>query len=170
MTIRWKVGVLITALLAVLGLSELLVADRVLMPSFTRLERDEAEAAMRRVRYALDRTLDQVELSATSWGNWADTYRFAKDRNRGFLDQNLTVIGLRELAVDTAAVLDVNGHTLASGALAAGTGQAADPKVLSRTAVPAGRGIAQTPHGLILIASSPILDGFGRGPARDTSD
>jgi len=180
MRIRWKVGLLITALLAVLGLSELLVADKVLMPSFTRLERDEADRAMRRVRYALDRTLDQVALSATSWGNWADTYRFAKDHNRGFLDENLTVIGLRELAVDTVLVMDANGRELASGALAVDDGKA-DPKVLRSMIDPAeltrtarlGRGkptqgILQTPRGLMLVASAPILDGYGRGPARGT--
>jgi len=180
MRIRWKVGLLITALLAVLGLSELLVADKVLMPSFTRLERGEADRAMRRVRYALDRTLDQVALSATSWGNWADTYRFAKDHNRGFLDENLTVIGLRELAVETVLVMDVNGRELASGALAVDDAKA-DPKVLRSMIVPAGlprtgklaegestHGILQTPRGLILVASAPILDGYGRGPARGT--
>lgn len=168
MTIRWKVGVLITALLAVLGLSELLVADRVLMPSFTRLEQGEARMAMRRVRYALERTLDQVALSATSWGNWADTYRFAREHNRSFIDENLTPIGLRELAVDTVLIMGVDGKVLASGALAAEAGQTADPNVLQRMAVPAGRGIVQSPHGLMLVAAAPILDGFGHGPARGT--
>ncbi|MBS0419474.1 MAG: HAMP domain-containing protein [Proteobacteria bacterium] len=181
MTIRWKVGLLITALLAVLGLSELLVADRVLMPSFTRLERGEADKALRRVRSALDRTLDQMALSAISWGNWADTYRFAKDHNRAFIDENLTVIGLRDLAVDALLVMDANGRELASATLGMEAGRAADPKVLRSMIVPASsphtarlpaskpmHGILNTPDGLVLVASSPILDGFGRGPARGT--
>ena len=50
MNIRWKVGALIGALLVVLGIAELFVAARVLLPSFADLERSEASVAMRRVR------------------------------------------------------------------------------------------------------------------------
>jgi two-component system NtrC family sensor kinase len=162
MTIRWKVGVLIAGLLAALGLSEFLVADKVLMPSFTTLERTESEVAMRRVRYALERSLEQVALSATSWGNWADTYRFAQDHNPGFLNENFTPLGLRELAVDTVMVVDVNGNMLASEGLPDEPG----PATGHWRGGGLTRGIVRTPHGIQLAASAPILDGFGHGPAR----
>ena len=62
----------------------MIVAKNVLMPSFTELESKEADIAMRRVRYGMDQTLDQLALTVGSWGNWTDAYRFAQDHNRTF--------------------------------------------------------------------------------------
>src|ERR1700754_89496 len=110
MNIRWKVGLLVATLLAVLGVSEIYVANSVLIPSFTDLERSDAQAAMRRIDLALDRSFNQLAQSATSWANWADTYRFAHDHNRAFLDENLTAIGLKQLDVNALVILDSTGR------------------------------------------------------------
>jgi sensor domain CHASE-containing protein len=178
MNIRWKVGALIATLLGVLGVSEWFVASRVLIPSFADLERSEAAVAMRRVRYATDRALEQLVLSATGWGNWADTWRFARDHNRAFVNENLTVIGLQQLDINSVVVMDLNGHILASAALDM-QDQSADLNVLGRVVARedfpwrihlidgrAARGLLQTAHGPMLVAAAPILDGFGRGPSR----
>ncbi|MBV8145436.1 MAG: hypothetical protein JO184_10555, partial [Gammaproteobacteria bacterium] len=77
MNIRWKVATLIATLFVALGAIAVFIAWEVLMPSFAALEHTEAEVAMRRVQFALDRTLTQLELSAASWGNWTDAWRFA---------------------------------------------------------------------------------------------
>jgi len=66
MNIRWKITALIAALFAVLGVAELFVAKTILMPSFTELERTDANIAMRRVQYALDSRLDQLALRCLS--------------------------------------------------------------------------------------------------------
>jgi sensor domain CHASE-containing protein len=179
MNIRWKVGLLMAALLLVLGVSEVFVANKVLIPSFNDLERTEADAAMRRVQYALARTFEQLAVSATSWGNWADTYRFARDHNRVFVTQNITLIGLKQLDVNAVAILDVNHRVVASGALDSETGRPLDGDVLGKAASAAtfpwrntladGRGatgLLQTDRGVLLVAAATILDGFGRGPSR----
>jgi sensor domain CHASE-containing protein len=178
MNIRWKVGALIATLLAVLGISEWFVASRVLIPSFADLERSEAAVAMRRVRYSTDRALEQLTLSAIDWGNWADTWRFTRDHDRAFVNQNLTVISLQQADVNALVVMDLNGHVIASAALDP-EGQSADRNVLGQAAARedfpwrihlidgrAARGLLQTAHGPMLVASAPILDGFGQGPSR----
>ena len=179
MNIRWKVGALIATLLVVLCISELFVAIKVLLPSFAQLERADASVAMRRVRHAVDRSQEQLALSATSWGNWTDTYRFAKDRNRAFINENLTAIALRELAVNAMVVLDVKGRVIASAALELDSMQSADLNLLAQVATRADfpwrvhltdgravRGILTTARGPMLAAAAPILDGFGGGPTR----
>ena len=60
MRIRWKISILVAALFAVLAICEIHVAKDVLMPSFTELERQEAEVAMRRIDLALERTFEQL--------------------------------------------------------------------------------------------------------------
>ena len=179
MNIRWKVGALIATLLVVLCISELFVAVKVLLPSFAQLERADASVAMRRVRHAVDRSQEQLALSATSWGNWTDTYRFAKDRNRAFINENLTAIALRELAVNAMVVLDVKGRVIASAALELDSMQSADLNLLAQVATRADfpwrvhltdgravRGILATARGPMLAAAAPVLDGFGGGPTR----
>src|SRR5882757_1774353 len=132
MNIRWKVGALVATLLGVLGVSELFVANSVLIPSFTDLERSEADVAMRRIRYGMDHSLEQLASSATSWGNWADTFRFAHDHNRAFVNENLTVIGLQQLAVNVVLIIDSGGRSIASAALDWESSRSADVQVLEQ--------------------------------------
>lgn len=179
MNIRWKVGALIATLLGVLCISELFVAVKVLLPSFAQLERSDAAVAMRRVRHAIDRSQEQLALSATSWGNWTQTYHFAQNRNRAFIRENLTAIALQELAVNAVVVLDSNGRVIASAALELDSTHSADPNLLAQAATRADfpwrihltdgravRGILATARGPMLAAAAPVLDGFGRGPNR----
>lgn len=179
MTIRWKVLFLVAALFAVLAISEIYVARDVLIPSFTALERREAEVAMRRVDIALQRSFEQLQQGAISWGNWADTYRFVKDRNQHFIEANLTPIGLRELSVDLVIVEDLEGQTLTGAGYDLRSGHPLDVQLLRGPAAEgvfpsrdeilqaqAASGFLRTDKGVMLVASSPILDGVGRGPAR----
>jgi sensor domain CHASE-containing protein len=58
MKIRYKVITLLAALFAVLGVTQLLVQQQILLPSFAELERDPARQDMDRVAYTLGRELD----------------------------------------------------------------------------------------------------------------
>src|ERR1700730_9785576 len=106
MNIRPKVTALVASLFVILGIAEILVAKRILLPSFGELERADAQIAMRRIRNALDLDIDRLALSATDWGNWADTYRFVQDHNRDFVASNMTQVALKQLDVDTMLVVD----------------------------------------------------------------
>ncbi len=179
MTIRWKVLVLVAALFAVLAISEIYVAREVLMPSFTALERREAEVAMRRIDFAVARAFEQLELSATSWGNWSDTYRFAQDHNQHFIDENITPIGLNELAADLVIVEDLEGRFLTSAAFDLHSGRTFVPDLSRSPFIDLGfptrddriqartvSGFRRTDRGVLMLAASPILDGVGQGPTR----
>src|SRR5438046_10764997 len=97
MKIRSKVATLIATLFAALGVTAIFVASYVLMPSFAALEHTEADVAMRRIQFALDRTFAQLELSAGSWGNWTDSWRLAQDPNMTFLTEPLTLWALYQI-------------------------------------------------------------------------
>jgi sensor domain CHASE-containing protein len=114
MNIRWKVTVLIAALFAVLGVTVLFVAKTILVPSFAELEHTDADIAMRRVKYALDSTLDQLASSAGGWGNWTDAYRFMQDHNRTFVNEQITIEGLKQLNINALMFFDLKGQYVAS--------------------------------------------------------
>jgi diguanylate cyclase len=179
MNIRWKVATLIATLFAVLGVTAILVAKSVLMPSFVELERTEADVAMRRIQFALDRTLAQLQLQAASWGNWTDAWRFAQDRNQSFINDQVTTAGLKQLNINALVFTDLDANVIASLAFDLKTegpldldftnGRTLAAEFPWRKNLAEGRaaqGLLQSNLGILLIAAAPVLDGFGHGPPR----
>jgi two-component system, NtrC family, sensor kinase len=179
MTIRPKVIALVASMLVVLGMVQIVVEQRILMPSFAELEHEDARTAMRRINYALDLTLERLALSAADWGNWDDTYRFVADHNPDFVRANVTAVGLKQLQVNAMLVVDTDGNIVMSSTLDLNTDQPMAIDFAARKALPAdfpwranlraGRpveGFLQTDRGIMMIAASPVLDGSGRGPQR----
>jgi two-component system, NtrC family, sensor kinase len=179
MSIRAKVIALIAALFTILAVAGVLVTRFVLMPSFLELENKDAATAVRRVIYLLDQSLEQLTVSATSWGNWADTYRFVHDHNRAYVFDNITAVGLRQLNINLLAIIDATGKIIASGSLDSLSEGRLDFDLIASQHLPAqfpwranlqsGRpawGFLQTNQGILLLAGAPVLDGFGHGSPR----
>jgi two-component system NtrC family sensor kinase len=179
MNIRPKVTVLVASLFVILGVAEILVAQRVLLPSFADLERGDAHIAMRRIRNAIDLATDRLALSATDWGNWADTYRFVQDHNQAFVTDNITQVALRELNVNTMLVVDGDGNFVLASELDLNSDQPLDLDFVGRKTLPAdfpwranlrdgapAKGFVQTNRGILMMAAAPIFNGTGQGPAR----
>jgi two-component system NtrC family sensor kinase len=179
MNIRPKVIVLVASLFVILGAAEILVEKRILLPSFVELERADAHIAMRRIQSALALTLDRLALSATDWGNWADTYRFVQDHNRNFVDDNITKVALRELDVNAMLIVDLDGNFVLASELDLKSDRTLGLDLVARKALPldfpwranlragiAAKGFVQTNRGILMMAASPVLDGTGRGVAR----
>jgi two-component system, NtrC family, sensor kinase len=179
MTIRPKVIALVASMLVVLGVVQIVVEHRILMPSFAELERDDARTAMRRISYALDLALDRLALSAADWGNWDDTYRFVVDHNPDYVRANVTTVGLKQLQVNAMLVVDVDGNFVMSNALDLTSEQPLDIDFVAGKAFPAdfpwranlhegraAKGFLQTNRGIMMIAAAPVLDGNGGGPQR----
>jgi sensor domain CHASE-containing protein len=163
----------------ILGAVQYLVVQRVLLPSFVELERADARIAMRRIRYALDLTVDRLSLSATDWGNWSETYRFVRDHNQEFVTDNITTVGLKELNVNTIAIVDEDGNVVRASELNLKSEQPLSLDFAARKTLPPdfpwyanlrdgrpARGFLQTNRGILMVAAAPILDGTGSGPVR----
>jgi len=170
MTIRPKVIVLVACMLAALGVVQIVVEHRILMPSFAELERDDARTAMRRIGSALDLTLDQLALSASDWGNWEDTYRFVADRNPDYLRANATTVGLKQLQINALLMIDPDGRFVMASALDLASEQPLDLDFITRQSLPddfpwranlrdghTAKGFLQTNRGIMMIAAAPVL-------------
>jgi len=177
--IRSKVAALLVGIFAILGVAALLVAMYIVMPSFAQLERSDAHTAMRRIDYALGRALDRLQISATDWGNWADTYQYVEDHNRKFVQSNLTSIALRQLAVNVLLIIDRSGRIVHSSELDLEANRPLGLDLTARAMLPADfpwranlkserpiQGLLRTSGGVLLIAAAPILDGNEHGPSR----
>jgi two-component system NtrC family sensor kinase len=178
MNIRPKVMILLTLVFVLLSAGAILIQERVVMPSFARLEQTNASTAMQRVRHAMDRNLEALEVNAKDWANWKDIYDYVQDHNSAFVTANVTQSSLAQLQIDELLIVDLDGHVVLCS-----SEQLSSPvtvgAIMSRNElrqdfpwrqylgkdVPA-RGFIKTNLGVLLIASAPILDGFGAGPVR----
>jgi sensor domain CHASE-containing protein/signal transduction histidine kinase len=179
MNIRPKVMILMTLVFMALSAGAFLIQERVLMPSFARLERANAQTAIHRVRHAVDRTLESLEVNAMDWSNWGDVYRFVADHNADFIRTNVTRSSLNQLQINTMLIVDGDGRIVMSSSDHVRTSLELDGVLLDgpmlrsdfrwrrflgtrRTA----HGLVRTNLGVLMIAGAPILDGTGGGPPR----
>ncbi len=178
MNIRTKMISLLALLFTVLIVLEIAVQKQVLMPSFAQLEREDAETSMKRIGYALDMTLESLELSASDWGNWADVYQFVQSPKAAFVDANITPVALKQLKVNAILIVDLHGDYVLSSARNLDTGELLDIDLAARKSLPpdfpwrgnlsegkSARGLLRTNKGVMMIAAAPVLDGSGGGQA-----
>jgi two-component system, NtrC family, sensor kinase len=174
--IRTKMISLLALLFTVLIVLEISIQKQVLMPSFAELEREDAQTSMRRIEYALDTALENLELSAADWGNWADVYQFVQSRNPDFVTANITPVAMKQLQVNAILIVDRHGDYVSSSAQALDTGAPLDLDLTARKALPQDfpwrddlsrgkpvRGLLRTNRGIMMIAAAPVLDGSGAG-------
>ena len=170
---------MIAGMFVILGLAAVLVGNLVVMPSFAELERADARTAMRRINYALERTQAEVALSATDWGNWADTYRFMQDRNAEFTAANITNVALKQLNVNVLLVVDAAGQIVLAKDFDLASEQPLGLQLTARSSLPADfpwraerlgghaiQGLLRSDRGVLMLAAAPVLDGKGQGPVR----
>jgi sensor domain CHASE-containing protein len=180
MNIRTKmVSLLALLFVALIGL-DVAVQNRILLPSFAELERDDAKTSMKRIEFALDQTLDGLQLTAADWGNWEDIYRFMLTTDpafqRKFVKTNITQLSMKQLQSNVLMVVDMQGNVVLSHAEDFNSGAKLDLDLADRKALPESfpwrrnlakgepaRGLIHTNHGVMMLAAAPILDGTGGG-------
>ncbi len=176
MNIRTKVISLLAMLFVILIAIEIAVQREILMPSFAALERDDAKVSMRRIDYALDVSLDALQVTAADWGNWGDVYRYVQAPNEDFVRANITSVALKQLQVSSLMIVDLEGNVVLSSGVTLGGGSGAAIDFANIKRLPAdfpwrqnlaagksAKGLIRTNQGLMMIAAAPVLDGSGSG-------
>jgi sensor domain CHASE-containing protein len=173
MKIRLKVMLSLASLIALLIGVEIVVQELVILPRFAELERADAEVSMKRIQYALDRTIEGLALTAADWSDWGELYQFMQNRNRAFVDTYTTPIAMTPLKLNMLMVADNDGNVAISYARDLITGETIDlqlarePKLAEEFRKPL-HGLLRTNLGVMMIATSPVLDGSGGGRSLGT--
>jgi two-component system, NtrC family, sensor kinase len=170
---------LLSAVFLVFALVEWGVGEFLLLPRFEQIERDNATTAMRRIDAGVTLALDGLQVSATDWGNWADTFQFMQDHNQAYNQANLNVLGMKQLHITVLAFVDLSGKFIWSGSLDPVTSVPLPLDLFASSSLPSdspwlknlreatpAHGLIATNHGVLLAAVAPILDGYGHGPSR----
>jgi sensor domain CHASE-containing protein len=176
MNIRPKVMALVAGLFAGLVAMQVVIQERGILPSFSSLEQTDARTSMTRVGYALDRTLEGLESTASDWSDWGELFQFMRNRNPAFLATYTTPVAMAPLKVDLLLLVDRDGGVVFATARALGSDKPLSIDLAKYTALPDGfpwrrdlttgrsmHGLIRTDRGVMMLAAAPILDGSGKG-------
>jgi sensor domain CHASE-containing protein len=179
MNIRQKVVALLASLFVVLIALDIVIQERVLMPSFASLERSDAQTSMTRVEFALTRTLEGLDTIVADWSDWGELYQYMQDRNPAFLATYTTPVAMGPLKVNMLLLIDLDGNVIFSTARELDTGKTLDLDFAKQSVLPAkfpwranlssgqqARGLVRTNLGVMMLAAAPVLDGSGGGKSR----
>ena len=168
MRIRLKVVLALAALIAVLIAVEIVIQELVILPSFAELERSDAQTSMRRIGYAVDRSLEGLALTAADWSDWGELFQFMQNRNQSFVNTYTTPVAMTPLKVNMLLVVDLSGEIIISYARDLESGAPLDLDLAERSTLPdlfsqRNSGLMRTNQGIMMIAAAPVLDGSGSG-------
>jgi sensor domain CHASE-containing protein len=177
--LRPKIIALIAVVFLLLGAAQYLIEERILLPSFTELERQSAGNEMARAVHALDREIDLLYVVGEDWGDWAETYAFMASHDTRLIEDSISPSEIAAYHVDAVAFADLSGRFLWSRAIAPGPGDPTDIDVIRAGMLPEDlvwrdalrngtsiRGMMATNRGLMLVVGHPVLDGHAQGPSR----
>ncbi len=177
MRVRAKVSIVLALLFVVLIVAQWAIQQRLMMPKFLELERSSAHTNMQRVVFAVDREQQALGAQAADWGNWRELWRYMHDHNRSFAEASLTDVSFRTAKIDYMAVIASNGHFDWRHGLDSNSHRFIDIRLNHDDVLEAAwaralaqglpiSGLINTSAGVLIASGAPILDGYGRGPAR----
>ncbi|MFI4888934.1 MAG: CHASE4 domain-containing protein [Steroidobacterales bacterium] len=176
MSIRPKVMILLTLVFMLLSGVTVLIQKWVVMPSFEQLEQKNSQISMHRVRHAMERNLEALQVSAMDWANWADIYRYVQDHNPEFVTTNITKPAIAQLQINAIMIVDRDGRVVVCSTKIMPSDLSLEGVLTTQGELRRdfrwreylgtkhmGRGLVQTNLGVMMIAGAPILDGTGGG-------
>ncbi|MEI6502185.1 MAG: PAS domain S-box protein, partial [Armatimonadota bacterium] len=158
-----------------------LIAVRVLLTGYATAERRGVEKDLVVVQQLLAQRMDDLDAQCHDWSSWDETYAFAKDLNSGYRARNLHPSSLSILKTNLVAYVDRSGRVLYGGWYDFDHATITPlPSAFESSLAPRGallrhprldegqRGLLNSPWGLLMVASRPILDSAAHGPSRGT--
>lgn len=149
-----------------------------ILPSFERLEMRSARRNLDRVLAAVSREGQHLATLDRDWSAWDDTYSFAAGGSPGYVAENLNAGSWKPTGVDLMAIYGRDGRLLFQGSYDRETGTVVPETLFPRSALPGSPylhtgaapedivGMVDSPRGVYVLASTPILRTNGSGPAR----
>ncbi len=178
MRIAYKMPLAIAGILAVYLIVMAVVQITFIQPRFDELERASALRNLDRVIAALNREALHLAVLDRDWGSWDDTYEFMASGAPSYISNNLSPDSLKSSRVDLVALYDTRGvrrfealydwthGSAVSANLLPAHAPAGSPLQHTATQTDDASGFMDTPGGVFVVASTPILRTDGSGPTR----
>jgi PAS domain S-box-containing protein len=181
MTLRSKTLLVVGVALLALNLALYAVVSRLVRDSFSNLEQQEARENVTRVIQAFNDVVSRLDFFSRDYAEWSDTYAFVQDRNQGYIDTNITDRALAYLRLNLTVYVDGACHVVfATGFDLQTSRRTPTPPLILDRLKPGDSlvrhlgsggslaGVLLLPEAPMLVASRPILNNLGEGPATGT--
>ncbi len=184
MSIKLKVALIFFGVILFVELAEIGMQVLVVLPSFEKMERAEADKDLRRARHAIDGNLQHLDSLCHDWSAWDDTYEFVADRSTEYVEANLPQSSFVDNNLQAIVFLDIDGNVVWGRVLDPETTAPTNVKELPEKTFGSGhflmdfgpkggkladlnvKGIMNTEKGPMLISSRPILTSQNEGPVK----
>lgn len=177
MTLRVKMLLIITGVIILSMGADFAILNKVILPSFHVLEREEAVKDLERCLEAFAQETQDLSALCQDWAAWNDTYGFVMDRNEEYRSSNLGLSTFKNNDLDLVYILDDQGAVVwgeirepGGGLLSAEDFPDPFPEDHPLRNHPdeesAVAGVYQTVHGPLLLAARPVLTSNYKGPIR----
>jgi PAS domain S-box-containing protein len=181
MTLR-KATLLLTGLgtLALFGVL-LLSNHAIIDSSFLALEQAQTSKNVERAQNAINDEIQKLDDLLVDWAVWDDTVLFMHGKSKDFVSSNLNDRTLVSLRLSAIVFLDAEGQVRLAQGINPAKGskaplpeglldhlQPGSPLLAGKQAEDRLKGLLLLPHGVVLVAASPILSSEATGPSAGT--
>jgi PAS domain S-box-containing protein len=181
MTLRRKTLLIICTALGALIAVLYSVSSTILMGDYADLEQQNTHKNVERVLDALANELANLDMKASDWAVWDDTYAFIENANPAYIQSNLTDTALVDLKVNTMLFFNTANRVVFGKAVDLASEKevpvppsihahlSADSLLLKHSDLEsAHHGVVLLPEGPMLVVSRPIITSERKGPIRGT--
>lgn len=109
MSIRLKTATVILASNLVLLAITYVLGFKLLIKDYLVIEKQLVSDSLDRVHEALDNEIEQLDIKLADWAQWDDTYKFIRDKNKEYINSNLTNESLQNLKLSAMLFYDEKG-------------------------------------------------------------
>jgi PAS domain S-box-containing protein len=190
MSIRYRVGLIMVAVVGTYAIVEFFVQHLAVLPSFRESELEEAQEDLARASGALQSEIENLDLFLFDWSAWDDTYAFVADPNEAYEKANLVDLTFIQNRLNLVYFIDTTGRVVwgkvfdleeekpiemdefparnARGSLARGQWAVTHPLLQHPSPESRLTGVFLAKRGPILLSSRPIITSDNAGPIRGT--
>ncbi len=181
MPIRKEILFALLFLLTTFALLSLTIHNRIIMPGFLQLEREEAEKDIRRSVSSLKSEISHLDNLNYDWAAWDDTYEFILDQNKDYIESNLVDSSFTDNNINLIYFLDRSGKVVWGRAFDLEEEEDLEIPEFPQDIFPEDHpllglkdpadfhaNIIITSHGPMLVSSRPIITSNLEGPSRGT--
>ncbi len=184
MSLRCKVLSVLLGAILLFSAMEHAIDRWLVFPGFLRLEEQQAQLDLLRVRQAIDNEIRHLDTFCFDWAAWDDTYQYVLSRSPQYISSNLTLSSFLVSRLNLVFLYDQQGRRLwgqsydleqgrplplelfkgatLSAALGLPSSSGQELTELKRT------GVIATERGPMLLSVRPIVTSDNQGPVRGT--
>ncbi|MCA9358933.1 hypothetical protein KC926_01870 [Candidatus Kaiserbacteria bacterium] len=170
MSIRTRIIISIFATAMFLGAAIMGVTSIILLSSYDEIENDNIIRDLSRADAAINNSLTHLGVSLIDWSHWDDTYIFAQDSNPEYIEANLDDSTLVNLNINLIIYLNSHNQVIYAKAVDFESGEEVNSENIIKQIMSYDKfyihtspnevdtGMIALDEGILMVASSPILD------------